>query len=69
MANYLLEERKQLQAAIKSILEAGQEFQTRDGRVRQANLDKLYKRLDAVNAALSDSDSMTDTVLLRYDGR
>ena len=34
----LRKEKEQLEQAYQNILEAGQEFQTRDGRVKQANL-------------------------------
>ena len=52
----LKEEREQVKTAIKNILEAGQEFQTRDGRVKFANLDKLYARLNQLDTAIASAN-------------
>ena len=66
----LLEERDNLKATIKNILEGGQEFQTRDGRVRQANLQTLYDRLGQVENAIAaaECDGGANTVLLKFEG-
>ncbi len=46
-------EREKVQEAINNILEAGQEYQTRSGRVKFANLDKLYERLGYLDNAIA----------------
>ena len=49
----LRKEKEQLEQAYQNILEAGQEFQTRDGRVKQANLKEVMARLNAVKAEIT----------------
>lgn len=65
-------EKANLEAAYQNILEAGQEFQTRDGRVKQASLSTIMERLNTVRqeiAALkADGTGMTDTVLMKWGG-
>ena len=64
------EERTQVKAAIQNILEAGQEFQTRDGRVKFANLDKLYSRLSQLDNAIAaaNGESGANTVYYKFGG-
>lgn len=50
-------ERTKVQEAINNILEAGQEYQTRSGRVKFANLDKLYDRLAYLDNAIAAAES------------
>ncbi len=65
-------EKAELLAAKKNILEGGQEFQTRDGRVKQASLDTIMNRLASIQSELSQFEevygSMTDTVRLKFGG-
>lgn len=49
-------ERAKVQEAINNILEAGQEYQTRSGRVKFANLDKLYERLGYLDNAIASAE-------------
>lgn len=49
-------ERAKVQEAINNILEAGQEYQTRSGRVKFANLDKLYDRLAYLDNAIAAAE-------------
>ena len=66
----LLAEREKVQEAINNILEAGQEYQTRSGRVKFANLDKLYDRLsylDNAIAAATGNDNC-NTVYQQFGG-
>lgn len=49
-------ERSKVQEAINNILEAGQEYQTRSGRVKFANLDKLYDRLAYLDSAIAAAE-------------
>lgn len=68
----LRKEKEQLEQAYKNILEAGQEFQTRDGRVKQANLKEVMARLNAVKAEITqyeyETGGRTDTVFLKFNG-
>lgn len=70
--NELLEEKEALQKAKINILEGGQEFQTRDGRVKMASLETISAQLAEVNAMLAQMDAVngatTDTVKLRFVG-
>lgn len=50
----LTKQKEALQQAITNILEAGQEFQTRNGRVRQADLAQLQKQLALVESQLAE---------------
>ena len=71
MTKTQLEERRaKVQAAIDNVLDAGQEFQTRNGRVKQASLDSLRNELAAIDTQLSayDDSGMTHTTLLVYGG-
>ena len=68
----LQKEKEALETARMNILEGGQEFQTRDGRVKMASLETIMQRLAEVNSALNQIDSvngMTDTVRLKFGGR
>lgn len=67
----LQKEKEALETARMNILEGGQEFQTRDGRVKMASLETIMQRLAEVNSALNQIDSengMTDTVRLKFGG-
>lgn len=67
----MLEARKaKIQEAIDNVLEAGQEFQTRNGRVKQANLETLQKQLAAVESDIASfrNDTYTDTELFVFRG-
>ena len=68
----LRKEKEQLEQAYQNILEAGQEFQTRDGRVKQASLKEVMTRLNAVKAEIAEYEyetgGRTDTVLLKFNG-
>ncbi len=65
-------EKASLQTAIKNVLEGGQEFQTRNARVKQASLDSLQSRLATVESELAQYDDgstgMTTHVLLQFGG-
>ena len=63
-------EREKVQAAIDNILEAGQEFQTRDGRVKFANLSKLYDRLAYLDNAIAaaQGNSGYNPAYLKFGG-
>lgn len=66
----LLARRQKLQDAIDNVLEAGQEFQTRTGRVKMANLQTLQQQLANLDNEISEikGDGYTDTELLVYRG-
>lgn len=68
----LLIEKEALEKARLNILEGGQEFQTRDGRVKQAQLETIMNRLSNIQSELSQFDNsyggMTDTVRLKFGG-
>ena len=67
----LQKEKEALETARMNILEGGQEFQTRDGRVKMASLETIMQRLSEVNSALNQIDSvngMTDAVRLKFGG-
>jgi hypothetical protein len=66
----LLTRRTELQAAITNVLEAGQEFHTRNARVKQASLDSLRAELANIDTQLSayNDSGMTHTTLLVYGG-
>ena len=65
----LTAEREKVQAAIDNILEAGQEFQTRDGRVKFANLSKLYDRLAYLDNAIAAAQGTNcNTAYLKFGG-
>ena len=63
-------ERIKVQEAINNILEAGQEYQTRSGRVKFANLDKLYERLAYLDNAIAvaESNGSYNTVYQEFRG-
>ena len=62
-------EREKVQTAIENILEAGQEFQTRDGRVKFANLSKLYDRLTYLDNAIAAAEGTNcNTAYLKFGG-
>ncbi|EFR42316.1 MAG: hypothetical protein QP733_02035 [Dialister micraerophilus] len=68
-------ERDKLRETYHNILEGGQEFWTRDGRVKQANLNDIIARLDSINAEIdnleysSGGDYKRETnILLKYGG-
>ena len=65
----LKEERADIKQSIKDILEGGQEFQTRNGRVKQVNLQTLYNRLAIVEAQINEfSGDYTDVERLVFRG-
>lgn len=66
----LLERKQKIQESIDNVLEAGQEFQTRNGRVKQANLSVLQQQLAQVETdiAMLSNSGYTDTEILRYRG-
>ena len=66
----LLAEREKVQEAINNILEAGQEYQTRSGRVKFANLDKLYDRLSYLDNAIAaaQGNNNINVVLQQFGG-
>lgn len=72
----LLEElqtrREKLLETINNVLEAGQEFQTRTGRVKQVNLPTLQAQLASIDAQIAElkgaSSAYTDTELLVFRG-
>ena len=63
-------ERTKVQEAINNILEAGQEYQTRSGRVKFANLDKLYDRLAYLDNAIAaaEGNSGCNVAYLEFRG-
>lgn len=65
----LIAEKTKVQEAIDNVLEAGQEFQTREGRVKQVSIDSLYERMSIIDAAIESrgGGDTTDTVLLKYE--
>ena len=66
----LKERRNKLQEAIDNVLEAGQEFQTRTGRVKQANLDTLQRQLAQIENEIAsiEGTDYTDTECYVYRG-
>lgn len=66
----LVMQRNKLQEAIDNVLEAGQEFQTRTGRVKQANLETLQRQLAQVNNQIAEmqGNDYTDTECFVYRG-
>lgn len=68
----LLKQKEALETARMNILEGGQEFQTRDGRVKMASLETIAAQLADVNYMLTQIDAvnggMTDTVKLKFGG-
>lgn len=66
----LIMQRGKLQEAIDNVLEAGQEFQTRTGRVKQANLETLQRQLAQVNNQIAEmqGNDYTDTECFVYRG-
>ena len=66
-----LKERKtKIQEAIDNVLEAGQEFQTRNGRVKQANLQTLQTQLANIESEISmlEKSNYTDTEKFVFRG-
>lgn len=66
----LLARRQKVQDAIDNVLEAGQEFQTRTGRVKMANLQTLQQQLANLDNEISElqGDGYTDTECYVYRG-
>lgn len=66
----LIAEREKVQEAINNILEAGQEYQTRSGRVKFANLDKLYERLAYLDNAIAtaEGNNGSNVAYLKFGG-
>lgn len=66
----LLDRKAALETAITNVLEGGEEFQTRNARVKQVPLATLEKQLAAVESALAEYDNggRATTVLLQYGG-
>lgn len=52
----LLARREKIVAAMDNILEGGQEFQTRTGRVKQVNYELLKKELNDIDTELAFLD-------------
>lgn len=63
-------ERNELQEAIHNVLEAGQEFQTRTGRVKMPNIDSLRRQLSEINNQIASikGNDYTDTECFVYRG-
>ena len=60
-----LEARKTaLETAITNVLEGGQEFQTRNARVKQVPLEILQEQLAAVESALDSLNGTNATTVL-----
>lgn len=66
----LKERRANIEEAIKNVLEAGQEFQTRNGRVKQANLQVLQQQLASIENEISliEKSNYTDTEIFVFRG-
>lgn len=66
----LKERRAKIQEAIDNVLEAGQEFQTRTGRVKMANLQTLQNQLAAIENEIAslEGSNYTDTEQFVYRG-
>lgn len=68
----LQEELTLLRTTYKNILEGGQEFQTRAGRVKQANLSDVKAQINAVQAEIAELSSTsggnTDTIRYKWGG-
>lgn len=68
----LIKEKEALENARMNILEGGQEFQTRDGRVKMASLETIMERLAEVNSQVAQMDAvsggLTDTVKFKFGG-
>lgn len=69
----LQKELELLKETRQNILEGGQEFQTRDGRVKQANLNDINRQIAEVKAQIADLNPRqgmnTETVLMKFNGR
>lgn len=59
-----------IEEAIENVLEAGQEFQTRNGRVKQANLQTLQQQLANIESEISllEHSDYTDTEKFVFRG-
>lgn len=66
----LTERRSKVLEAINNVLEAGQEFQTRNGRVKQANLQVLQTQLAQLDMQIADisNTEYSDTEILVFRG-
>ncbi len=66
----LLAQKAAIQTAITNILEGGQEFQTRNARVKMPALENLQSQLSEIDSELSSMGAGTNstTVLLKYGG-
>lgn len=66
-----LKERKaKIEEAINNVLEAGQEFQTRNGRVKQVPLSTLRQELNSIEMEINalEHSGYTDTQILVFRG-
>lgn len=66
----LKERRAEIKDAITNVLEAGQEFQTRNGRVKQANLQTLQQQLAQLDSEINslERSEYTDREKLVFRG-
>lgn len=66
----LIKQKEALQAAITNVLEAGEEFQTRNGRVKQASLSSLQAQLASIETQLAQygDNTMATTEIFTYGG-
>lgn len=66
----LLARKEKLQNAIDNVLEAGQEFQTRTGRVKMANLQTMQQQLANLESEIADlqGNGYTDTECYVFRG-
>jgi len=65
----LLKRKESIEQAIQNVLEAGEEFQTRNGRVKQASLSSLQAQLASVETQLSQYEgNMATTEIFVYGG-
>lgn len=69
---WLTQQIEKIDSAIANVLEAGQEFETRDGRVKMANLTTLQEMRNGYATELAElqgeDSGFTDTVHLKFNG-
>ena len=66
----LLKRKESIEQAIQNVLEAGEEFQTRNGRVKQASLSSLQAQLSSIETQLAQygDTTMATTEIFTYGG-
>lgn len=65
----LLKRKESIEQAIQNVLEAGEEFQTRNGRVKQASLSSLQAQLASIETQLSQyNGNVATTEIFVYGG-